>query len=141
LSCKKCKTEYDIDQPYPYHAGFSHLGFLYCNKCANVVEWSEYDKTYQKVAAGKEKTIYKGHFPRVRITYKDTPVPWALPEQNQKAVENALKPCPCGGHFKFKNKLLCPKCRYPLSESILKTIYFYKLGNVIDGKKSNIWKK
>jgi uncharacterized protein YbaR (Trm112 family) len=136
LTCEKCNTVYEINQPHPYHAGFSELGFLYCDKCTNVVIWDDYDENYKKIIG---KKVFSGHFPRVEnIKYK---VPWGLDQDEQKAVENALKPCPCGGQFKFNNELLCPNCKHPLADSILDTIYFYELGNEIDGRKVNIWKK
>lgn len=136
LTCEKCKTVYDIDQPHPYHAGFSELGFLYCNKCPNVLIWNIFDPIYAEIT---EKKVFRGHFPKVE-TFEFIP-PWELEPEDHKSVENALKPCPCGGQFKFENKLLCLKCQHPLAGSILDTIYYYKLGKEIYGGKTDIWKK
>ena len=79
------------------------------------------------------------------MTIKDVPftiTDWKKIEPfEHKEVEDAIKSCPCGGQFKFTNKLLCPRCKTPLSGSILDTIYFYILDKHIDGRKYNLWKK
>ena len=47
LTCKSCNSIYNLNQPHPYHAGFSELGFLYCDECPTVVTWdSILDKRY-----------------------------------------------------------------------------------------------
>jgi hypothetical protein len=74
----------------------------------------------------------------------DGKAPWGevvgLSKRERKKVENALRPCPCGGIFKFDNDLLCPKCKGILAKGPLEGIYVYILAQRIDGEKSSIWK-
>ncbi len=121
IRCKSCGSKYRLSGHWPHHAGDSEVGFLYCDKDSTVVTWSAFDERYLDVADGKNS-------------------PWSLLRQEQTAVEAALKPCPCGGTFKFENKLLCPDCGAPLAESIGNTIYFYVIGERADGEEANIWK-
>lgn len=119
MKCMSCHKSYVVEV---YHAGFSGMGFLYCDKDATVVTWDEImDKKYRKLVREK--------------------VAWSLSKRQKKRVENALKPCPCGGRFRFDNDLHCPTCGKPLAGGISeRDIYVCILDKHVDGEKVNIWK-
>jgi hypothetical protein len=98
------------------------MGFLYCDKDTTVVTWSNITDTVYRQLVGNK-------------------VPWALTAEQQETLENALKSCPCGGKFKFRSPLRCPKCSATMKEGISEeSIYVYILGVWIDGEITNIWK-
>jgi uncharacterized protein YbaR (Trm112 family) len=118
LICKSCNNSFKINK---YHAGFSGLSFLYCDKCSNVVTWSNVlDRRYNDI-------ISDSH--------------WESDPHVRKLIEDKIKLCFCGGKFKFTNKLLCPNCKQPIADGILDTIYYIVLDKQLDGTKYNIWKK
>ena len=43
--------------------------------------------------------------------------PWKLLEKEKRLVENHLRPCPCGGNFKFDLHPRCPNCKKVLNPS------------------------
>jgi hypothetical protein len=120
--CKTCGVELEVKGKY--HAGFSDLGFLYCDKDTTVLTFSSYDPQYQEIVG--------------RIH------PWVLAWDGKmgelRRVESRLRKCPCGGSFSFLNPLRCPVCRGAFSGPISDDIYFVILGKRIDGEKTNIWK-
>lgn len=118
--CEHCGTRVAVKARY--HAGFSDLGFLYCDKDSKVVTFNAYDPEYHRAVGCNDC------------------VPWQLTDEQQTRVEDALVPCPCGGNFLFKNPLRCPNCGKPLAKPIMKDIYFYVLDQIIDGEKVHIWK-
>jgi hypothetical protein len=122
IECASCGSEFTLNQNHPYHAGFSDMGFLYCDKDTTVVTWNDITDTIYRELVG-------------------TKAPWALTVEQKETVENALKSCPCGGEFKFRNPLRCPKCNATMKEGISEeSIYVYILGVWIDGEITNIWK-
>jgi undecaprenyl-diphosphatase len=122
LSCKSCGSTYGLSGHWPRHAGDHEVGFLYCDRDPTVVTWSAFDERYLDVA-------------------DNISTPWNLSVFSQTPVEAALKPCPCGGRFKFENRLLCPDCRAILAENMENTIYFYIIGEHVDGEEVNIWEE
>lgn len=122
LTCQHCKRRVQLKQKYPYHAGFSNEGFLYCDKDSTVLTFNVYDPTFEKLAAGK--------------------LPWApdFSDKEKRKVEKHLKPCPCGGRFSFENHGRCPSCAAPIAKPIGKSIHFFILSNRIDGDTARIWK-
>jgi hypothetical protein len=73
-TCSHCGNTFDYHQ---YHAGFSGVGYMYCDVDETVLTWSAYSPIYRKLI--------------------DRKVPWALDEEEQTRVERALKPCPNWG--------------------------------------------
>jgi hypothetical protein len=119
LICDSCRKLYMVEV---YHAGFSQIGFLYCDKDSTVVTWGPITDITYYMLVGKK-------------------LPWSLDRKEQAVVEDALKPCPCGGRFRFDNNLRCPSCGEPLSGGMSKqNIYMHILDRHIDGEKVDIWK-
>ena len=117
-TCPHCNHSFNYQQ---YHSGFGNQGFLYCDTDEVVLTWSSYDQTYQTV-------IPDTH-------------PWMLDADEQKKVENALLPCPFGGHFSFKNPPRCPRCSGDVSSVVEGGIYFIITGRRIDAEMGEvIWK-
>lgn len=120
LVCKNCSKKIKIKQEYPYHAGFSNRGFLYCDKDSTILLFSSYDKYYSKLVNDKQ--------------------PWMLTARDKQKVERGLIDCPCGGKFLFKNKPRCPFCNKSIQNLLPAKIYYVILGKVIDGDKEIIWR-
>jgi hypothetical protein len=95
------------------------VGYLYCDVDETVVTWNTYDPIYSKLIDNKN--------------------PWALNEEEQARVERALKPCPCGGRFAFKNPPRCPMCREDISAVVEGGIYYVVAGRRIDGDNDDVW--
>lgn len=121
LKCPHCFNLIDLKQKYPYHAGFSNQGFLYCNLCPNILEFGSYNCYYVSLIGDKH--------------------PWMLTIEEKKKVEDHLKPCPCGGHFRFDAYPRCPHCRENIQSLLPDKIHFLEIGKVIDADKENVWIK
>ena len=105
IECLECGHKNVFAQPYPYHAGFANQGFLY-NEAGNLtLIWSSFDSTY-------EALIGKKH-------------PWALNEDEMLKLEMSLLPAPTGGLWKFTNPARCLECKKPISEPMVKNIYYF----------------
>src|ERR1700722_4935849 len=103
IKCLSCGHENIFDQPYPFHAGFSNEGFLYNDQGNLTLIWSSFDPAYEAI-------VGRNH-------------PWALTADQQRRFEDALRPAPSGGRWRFANPARCTKCAYPISGPITKTIY------------------
>src|SRR3989338_5439487 len=119
LTCPRCHKALHLRQPYPYHAGFGEQGFLYCNKDSTVLTFSVFDRRFQKLIGEK--------------------MPWTLNSKDKSNVERALKPCPCGGRFRFKNPAKCPHCGKVLRRGITNDIHYIVLGKTMDAARRNMW--
>ncbi|HEU5014344.1 MAG TPA: hypothetical protein VFT66_17605 [Roseiflexaceae bacterium] len=87
MICPQCNAHlYRVD-----HSPMADDWMLYCEQCANRVEVSYYDP----VTLALDKTIPSGddHY-RVLITH----------------IEDRLKPCDCGGRFRFDAPRRCYNC-------------------------------
>lgn len=102
--CTFCDFVNKFKQKYPYHAGFSNLGFLYNDDGNLTLVWNSYDPDYQRI-------VGEVH-------------PWGLSKSQQSKLEAALKPAPYGGNWSFKNVPRCSKCHEPVGKSIKEDIYF-----------------
>jgi hypothetical protein len=110
--CKKCGLENDFEQPYPYNADFTKVGFLYNDEGNLTLIWSIYDPVYEATA---------GEAP-----------PWDISPKKQKAFEKKLPPAPSGGRWMFKNSARCAKCGAPVSPPVTRTIYFLEFEGSIN---------
>ncbi|MBI5300160.1 MAG: hypothetical protein HY877_07725 [Deltaproteobacteria bacterium] len=121
LKCPHCRKNIHLKQKYPYHAGFSDVGFLYCNMCPTLLLFRAYDLEFEKLVG-------------------ETKVPWSLILTEKKKVEDNLKPCPCGGHFRFDAYPRCPYCNQNVQSLLPDNIHFIEFGKVIDADKDeSIW--
>ena len=120
LTCPGCHKVLRLRQPYPYHAGFGEEGFLYCDRDATVLTFSEFDRGFQRIIPNK--------------------VPWGLTPEDRSRVEQSLKSCPCGGRFLFKNSAKCPHCGTVLRRGITKDIYYIVLGKSLKASRNKLWK-
>lgn len=119
LFCPNCKSRFEIDQPYPYHAGFSNVGFLYCECCPAMVTFHTYDKHYTGIVGDKH--------------------PWDLNEVERRKIEESLKPCPNGGRFRFNAYPRCPVCNEPMPDLLQDRMHFIQTGEVFDSASIGIW--
>ncbi len=107
-----CRHTNSFDQPHPYHAGFSNVGFLYDEHGDRTLIWSSFDPAYTKL-------VGETH-------------PWALSPAQQKALEEALKPAPDGGFWRFEHPARCTRCHHPIKGPITSDIYYLKYPGSID---------
>jgi len=121
LNCPHCHKVIHLKQKYPYHAGFSNQGFIYCDSCPNIFEFHSYNQSYISVLG---KHIH----------------PWSLSSSEKKKVEDNLKPCPCGGYFRFNAYPRCPHCNNNIQSLLPDKIHFIEFGKVIDADKDeSVW--
>jgi len=112
VACKSCGFENIFNQKYPYHAGFSNIGFLYNDEGNLTLTWDSYDPDYQRV-------VGEAH-------------PWGLSKEQQDKLESVLKPAPFGGNWSFKNVPRCSQCHKPIGQSINENIYCYVFSNSLE---------
>lgn len=122
-TCSFCGFMTEVKYPKIIHAGFSNLGFMYCNKCGDVLTWSSFDPIFEKIVGRKH--------------------PWSLTSVEKREVENAIIKCKCGGDFTFSAKPRCPNCNNEIPDIVQDEIHFVILKNRIDGENENIsiWKQ
>ena len=111
IRCKRCGASHVFAQPYPYHAGFSSVGFLYSDDGVRTLVWGVWDKLFQAVAGGC--------------------APWMLETTLQRRLERVLQAVP-GGPWRFENPARCPNCKRALSGPITNTIYYLDYGEGFD---------
>ena len=98
VKCAACNHANIFNQPYPYHAGFSDMGFLYNDAGNLTLTWSCYDPAFGAIVGEKN--------------------PWVLTLIEQKKLEDALLPAPSGGRWRFSNSARCLRCNAPISDPI-----------------------
>jgi hypothetical protein len=121
LECPHCGEITTLKQEYPYHAGFSNRGFLYCDSCPAILKFGAYNPRYVAIVGDKH--------------------PWTLNDTEKHRVENALKPCPTSrdGRFRFGAAPRCPKCNSPIPHILKDELHFVEIGTVIDADNEDIW--
>ena len=119
VKCSSCGVVTKISQKRPYHAGFSMLGFMYNNSRSAILEFSSYNPKYIAVVGGKH--------------------PWSLNDMEKIKVEDAIKPDPSGGQFRFSALPRCPKCNAELTDLLPDDIHFVEIGEIVDGDKVDVW--
>ncbi|MEQ1527561.1 MAG: hypothetical protein ABL911_12560 [Gallionella sp.] len=119
INCPACGQITTIAQEYQYHAGFGNQGFLYCDSCPTIIEFGSYNSKYTSIVNGKHT--------------------WSLDSEEMQCVEAGLKPCPCGGHFRFNALPRCPACNEPLPNLLQDKFHFVEVGRVVDADKEDAW--
>ena len=97
----------DFDQPWPYHAGFSDVCFLYNDDGDLTLWWDMYDETFSD---------YLGRLPESERNL-------ALPKARAH-IEAGLGPAPHGGKWRFSNPPRCLTCHAPIEPVPGSPIYF-----------------
>jgi hypothetical protein len=119
VNCSACGSITKISQKKPYHAGFSTRGFLYNDSRPAIMEFSPYSPKYIAIVGDKH--------------------PWALNDEEKNKIEEAIKPDPDGGQFRFSALPRCPECNAELPDLLPDNVHFVEIGDVIDGDKEEVW--
>jgi hypothetical protein len=119
ISCSACRQVTSIPQEYPFHAGFSGVGFLYCDSFPAILVFGTYNRKYTAIVGDKH--------------------PWSLDSAEKKRLEDALKPFRRGGRFRFGAPPRCPACNEPLPDLLKDDVHFVKLGEFVDADKDDVW--
>ena len=117
LTCPHCRKKIRLRQKHPYHAGFSNRAFLYCDSCASILLFGSYNPRYTGIVGQKH--------------------PWMLSPAEKERVESRLKPCPCGGRFRFDAHPRCPHCGGDLQTLVPDEMHFIETGDVVDADKED----
>ena len=118
VECAACGAANTFDQPYALHAGFSNVGFLYDDSGTRTLVWSSYDPAYVAIVGNVH--------------------PWVLSREQKTQLENALRPAPGGGAWRFANPARCGRCGVEIKGSIERDIYYLKYSeslNLEDGHR------
>lgn len=107
VKCTSCQQVTVFEQPHPYHAGFSNVGFLYNDAGDRTLVWEGYDPAWERIA-GKRP-------------------PWVLTATDWPAIEGFLAPAPDGGRWRFKNPGRCARCRNVIARSLADGEIYYLL--------------
>ena len=67
------------------------------------------------------------------------PHPWSLTEQEKQRVEEHLRPCTCGGRYRFDAPPRCPLCNCSLAPLILDDMHYIEIGDLVDADRQNVW--
>jgi len=92
---------------------------MYCDHDETVLTWRSLGPEYGRVISSKH--------------------PWMLDADEQRRVEEALKPCPHGGHFAFANPPLCPFCHESVAFLVPSRVYYIVVGRRIDADAEDMW--
>ena len=105
LTCKACGHQNEFDQPYPYHAGFSDVGFLY-NEAGNAtLIWSAYDPYFQK-------------------NYGEMQLWPSRKSPSTEAFEAILPLSPKGDRWTFAASARCINCKSEISPPMGQTVNY-----------------
>jgi hypothetical protein len=115
LICPHCNRHIEAQQ---YHAGFSNLGFMYCDRDGALLTWDTYSVAYTAIV-GKH--------------------PWMLDAEEKRRVEGAILPCPRGGRFLFRNPPRCPQCNGEIAALLTDDIHFLVYGERFDADADGLW--
>jgi hypothetical protein len=120
IECPKCHRTFHIGQKHRYHAGFGDVGFLYCDRCPNLVVFSAFDPVYEDIVGSVN--------------------PWMLNFFQKWKVERQLERCSCGGRFRFGAEPRCPLCNVEIPSILSDSIHYIETGKCFDGARDRIWK-
>ena len=104
INCHRCRRDNVFDQPHLYHSGFSDQGFMYSDSGHCTLVWSDYDP------------VIKQFFPPGSRFSEDSTL--------RERFEQALRPAPDGGRWRFSNPARCLHCSGPISGTLLQQIYY-----------------
>lgn len=104
VRCPRCGQGNVFDQPYRYRAGFGDQGFMYSDSGHCTLVWSCFDPVLEQF------------FPAGRGGLADL--------ASRTRFEEALRPAPDGGRWKFTNPAKCWHCPEAIAVSILQQIHY-----------------
>jgi hypothetical protein len=107
IPCPQCQRPNHFAQPHLYHAGFGDQGFLYDDAGHLTLTWSIYDPIFER--------------------YVGKRVAWDLSAEERRPFEDALKPAPSGGRWRFENPARCLFCGAKLLDPIGPASVYYVL--------------
>jgi hypothetical protein len=119
IKCHSCGRTTSVPQKYPYHAGFSNCGFLYCDSASAILKFDSYNPRYTAIVGDKH--------------------PWSLKPDEKKRVEDSLKPHETGGRFRFNALPRCPVCNASLPDLLKDEFHFVEIGHVVDADREDAW--
>jgi hypothetical protein len=116
IHCASCGFDNAFEQPYPYHAGFADVGFLYNVEGNRTLVWSIVDPAL------------------VRLVGKD--LPWSFTRGLQRRLEQALAPSPTGSAWLFSNPARCGRCSRRIGQPMMKDIHYLVFPGSVDVSRS-----
>jgi len=120
IKCDHCDCVTQLSQSHAFHAGFSNRGFLYCDEFAEILEFDAFDPHFIALVGDKH--------------------PWSLTRSEQRLIEEALRPSPRGGRFRFSASPRCPACNARIEGILADRFHFLEIGDVIDADIMNVWR-
>jgi hypothetical protein len=116
--CPKCRADLGGLVRGPYHAGFSNVGFAYCDTCGRTLKFGSYDDTFESIVGRKH--------------------PWVLSPEELARVEERMRPCPCGGKFRFDAFPRCPICKANIARLLPDDTHFIVLPESFDAEAGDL---
>ena len=114
--CPSCNRAFSYEQ---VHTGFNNTGYAYCHLDGKLLVWDSYDPTYTSLVGRKH--------------------PWTLTHQERRIVEQALRPCPCGGRFGMDILPKCPHCLSELPDLLPDRMHFAVFDSYLDPTRDAMW--
>lgn len=130
FTCPYCRK---MSQIQNYALGFLDALELRCDNCPTTLWVGLYD-------------------PKMTKFYEEFGIDYSRQDDRMKAIEEALKPCDCGGSFHHLSAYRCNLCHHEMTlEEIIRQIGWrgapngkpgIAMGKIIDGDQTNgqIWK-
>jgi hypothetical protein len=118
IRCPSCGESFSVKQWWRWGVGNDDVFFLYCDSDSSLVLFDA--ETLPRELKGLS--------------------PFSLDDDSKRSIEENLKPCPCGGRFRFDTPLLCPKCESAISKGYPRAVYYFVISECLRAEKDNIWK-
>lgn len=116
--CPKCRADLGGVVRGPYHAGFSNVGFAYCDTCGRTLEFGSHDETFRSIVGAQH--------------------PWGISAEERLRVEERMRPCPCGGKFKFDAPPRCPICKASIARLVPDKIHYIVISESFDAEAGDL---
>ena len=118
IRCPSCGESFSVKQVWRWGVGNDYVFFLYCDSDSSLILFDEEE------------------LPRELNGLS----PFNLDDDGKRLIEDNLRPCPCGGRFRFDAPLQCPKCKGVISKGYPKAVYYFVIRECLRAEKGNIWK-
>jgi hypothetical protein len=117
VRCPSCGEVFPVKEWWRWGGGNDDVVFLYCDKDSTLVLFDTDDIPKKMLESS----------------------PKHLSDEYQRLLEDNLKPCPCGGRFRFRVPLLCPECSGTISGGYPGAEYYFVIDRVLKGERDPIW--